>query len=126
MEIKLIFSLFLLIPANYFGGLRDWYFWDQQIKSYIKKYYKDWHIVKLLNLGFLLISFALACFSWKAVILWLILRYTIWEIILHIIDKEYKNKMKSIKRTDIRKMFYITPIWGSVLIIVSLFIYRII
>lgn len=123
MELKLIISLLLLLPANYFGALRDWYFHNTPIKFKILKVYKDWHIVKFLNLGFLLVSFALAWESWINIGLWLICRWIVWEMALHFIDKNYVETMKAYKRMDLRKTFYVTSLQGGIILIVVVCLY---
>jgi len=74
-----LISLAALTVANYFWTLHDWYFWDAETVLYIMKYYLDWHLVKLIWIGFFIISVYLVPFKIHFIIGWLAFRWASWE-----------------------------------------------
>ena len=84
-ELQWTLSWFFLVIANYFGAFRDTYFWDQAAYNFVKKRFKDWHNVKILELASLILAARLIPIPlgtwtcWIPAFCWLAIRWMSWE-----------------------------------------------
>jgi len=87
-----LISSILLFISSIYDVYRDLYFWDFSVTSYVKRVYKDWHVVKAISLTLLVLSaMCLDTSSILRILGWLLIRYGAFELGMNVISKEYEH-----------------------------------
>jgi len=87
-----LISSILLFISSIYDVYRDLYFWDFSVTSYVKRVYKDWHVVKTISLALLVLSvMCLDTSSILRILGWLLIRYGAFELGMNVISKEYEH-----------------------------------